>query len=436
MSSNERGDPKKMSKKAFIPQKNSIKDQSSNQHVKLTKELQEKDKPIKMVLRRLPMEMTWDDLKIQLEPIPEYTYHRFCTADKRLRPNAFTRVYFGFLSQTDAVKFQDRFNGYVFVDKDGFESTGVVEVAPNRDIPETSRAEAKRYDFKVGSMSRDSDFLKFKEEYDKPYVKKKVDFEALLKAVDEKEKNVKDGAIQQTPLTEFIVQKTIDRIKRLAEKKKSREEKFGTYRGARGGRFGRVEGKNVVEPPAAPSVPKEKPPGPSKPVKEVKPSKFEKFDKFDKPRAEPNPNGNRRERRAAAAVERRHAKAALRKETGKKAQEGAGDVAAKPKSAFHVKAEPEEKPSRKILVTVQSSKRRNAANPKPAAELAEGSLGSAPRPSGSRQNTGGSSGAPDGSKRDRPAPNKSIKNKDRPERAIYQPGQRRRGGGAGPNPAP
>ncbi|KAK0403892.1 hypothetical protein QR680_017180 [Steinernema hermaphroditum] len=431
-------------KQPTAPQSKTVKGRGSNHYNATVKEPTTKEKPLKIVLRRLPMHMTWDDLQIQLAPIPKYIYHRFCAADKRLRPNAFARAYFAFRSRQDAIKFRDRFNGYVFMDKNGYESTGIVELAPNYNIPTTDRSEAKENDYKSGTMENDPEFKIFAAEYNKPQEKRKVDFEAIIKKVDERERQIKDGEIKETPLTDFIIQRTVDRIRRIAEKKRVRDEKFGSSRGKARGWF--AETKKA--PVSTPTPEKEKKPAYPKAEKKAK-----HVDKEKPPRAEPNPNGNRRERRAAAALERRQAKGAApanaKVEILKKPQPAASPAirettekaaSSKEKTIVIPCGKGGKDQPRRTLV-FKSTKRDNATSTP--AQAANSSSASTPSSSvstigrSSATTTGGStssSSAVEGPKRDRPAPSgRPIRNKDRPERALYQPGQRRRGEAA---PAP
>uniref|UniRef100_A0A1I7YMW7 Smg4_UPF3 domain-containing protein n=1 Tax=Steinernema glaseri TaxID=37863 RepID=A0A1I7YMW7_9BILA len=414
------------SQKQTTPPQKAVKGRGPNHFTTVTKETAVKEKPIKIVLRRLPPQMTWEDLEIQLAPIPTYTYHRFCKADRRLRQNAFARVYFAFCSRQDAIKFRDRFNGYVFMDKDGCESTGVVELAPNHNIPATSRSQAKQNDFKCGTIQNDPDFKSFAAEYCKPQVKKKVDFEAIINAVDERDRHAKDGSIKETPLTSFIIQRTIDRIRRIADKKRARDEKFGSGRPKARGRF--AEPKKGPAPETCGD--RDKKPGSAAPQNDKKPKPAEK----DKPRAEPNPEGNRRERRAAAALERRQKRAAAQaaKKPTAGPKSGPGNAEKGPSKDIVIPCGRNEKgePKRTLVFKPASNRDGNTSSSKTSPNQPGGSSST---PSSSGPNRPGSNVTNTQEKRERPTPSgRVIRNKDRPERALYQPGQRRRGGGAPP----
>lgn len=73
-----------------------------------------------VIVRRLPREMTEEELLEQVNPLPAtLEQHWFCKADMELMPFAFTHAYFVFSDLMEAIAFCERFNGYVFVDKQG-----------------------------------------------------------------------------------------------------------------------------------------------------------------------------------------------------------------------------------------------------------------------------------------------------------------------------
>ena len=93
--------------------------------------------PTKIVIRRLPPSMTKDEFEDQVSPIPDHDYlrclssnkyllivltprsPRFVKADPTLDRDAFCTAYINFLDQEDVYIFQERFDGYVFVDNKG-----------------------------------------------------------------------------------------------------------------------------------------------------------------------------------------------------------------------------------------------------------------------------------------------------------------------------
>lgn len=68
----------------------------------------------------MPSGFTKDEFMQQVEPLDGYKEIWFRKANKIMEPWSFTRVYIAFEDWAKAVEFKDRFNGYVFVDKQGF----------------------------------------------------------------------------------------------------------------------------------------------------------------------------------------------------------------------------------------------------------------------------------------------------------------------------
>uniref|UniRef100_A0A0R3RR04 Smg4_UPF3 domain-containing protein n=1 Tax=Elaeophora elaphi TaxID=1147741 RepID=A0A0R3RR04_9BILA len=176
--------------------------------------------PLKIVLRRLPAAMTWEQLEIQLSPIPEFEFCEFVAA-KSSEEISFSRVYFVFKKDEDIIAFKERFHGYVFVDDKGGESVGIVELAPNPRIPHDKLETAKERDFKCGTIETDHEYKKFLSERENPQKPEIIPMEQLIKEIDEKEKMIEKNAVQETPLTQYMIRKS---IRRIEEKRRAREE--------------------------------------------------------------------------------------------------------------------------------------------------------------------------------------------------------------------
>ena len=63
--------------------------------------------------------MVLDSFVEQVSPLPDHDYLGFVPADPGLAPHAFSRAYINFSKLDDIITFRDRFDGYVFVDKQG-----------------------------------------------------------------------------------------------------------------------------------------------------------------------------------------------------------------------------------------------------------------------------------------------------------------------------
>jgi hypothetical protein len=69
-----------------------------------------------------------------------------------MEPWSFTRAYLVFDDWEKALIFKDKFNGYVFIDKDGNESAAIVELTVHQEIPKSFLADAAKNDRRVGTL--------------------------------------------------------------------------------------------------------------------------------------------------------------------------------------------------------------------------------------------------------------------------------------------
>ncbi|VDM80733.1 unnamed protein product, partial [Strongylus vulgaris] len=100
----------------------------------------EKEKPTapkgtKVVLRRLPRDMTEAELMSKLGQIPPSIYTYFVPADKEMEPFAYSRCYFTFVKNSEVLEFSRKWNGFRFVDSNGNHSIAMVELTANDRIP-------------------------------------------------------------------------------------------------------------------------------------------------------------------------------------------------------------------------------------------------------------------------------------------------------------
>lgn len=81
----------------------------------------------KLVIRRLPPSMSEEEFLRQVEPLAEHDYFCFFEANPSLGSYAFSRAYINFLNSNDTANFRERFDNYIFLDRDGQEYPAVVE---------------------------------------------------------------------------------------------------------------------------------------------------------------------------------------------------------------------------------------------------------------------------------------------------------------------
>ena len=88
-------------------------------------------------------------------------WFRFVKADYSLGQDVFCRAYINFVNQEDIFIFQEKFDGYVFVDTKGNEYIAIVEFAPHQKIG--LQKDGKRKDPKINSIEQDPEYMKFLE---------------------------------------------------------------------------------------------------------------------------------------------------------------------------------------------------------------------------------------------------------------------------------
>uniref|UniRef100_A0A665VLM5 UPF3A regulator of nonsense mediated mRNA decay n=1 Tax=Echeneis naucrates TaxID=173247 RepID=A0A665VLM5_ECHNA len=166
----------------------------------------------KVVIRRLPPNLSKDQLEEQLSPLPSYDYFEFFPADQSLYPHLFSRAYINFKNPEDILLFRDRFDGYVFIDNKGQEYPAVVEFAPFQKI---SKKKLKKKDAKAGSIEEDPEYKRFLENYSCDEEKSMANPETLLGEIEAKTREL--IAKRTTPLLEYIKNKKIEKQVRKKE---------------------------------------------------------------------------------------------------------------------------------------------------------------------------------------------------------------------------
>ncbi|XP_047441928.1 regulator of nonsense transcripts 3B [Mugil cephalus] len=198
-----------------------------------TEKLKEKKEAMtKIVIRRLPPSLTKEELEEQLQPLPEVDYLEFFSNDTSLYPHLFARAYINFKNQEDIVLFRDRFDGYVFIDSRGQEYPAIVEFAP---FQKTSKKRTKKKDAKCGTITEDPDYKKFLEHYNGDEEKLTSTPETLLEEIELKSKEL--VAKKTTPLLDFLKnkqrireEKKEERRRRELERKRLRDEERRKWR--------------------------------------------------------------------------------------------------------------------------------------------------------------------------------------------------------------
>merc|ERR1712025_1192311 len=168
----------------------------------------------------------------QVSPIPEHDYIRFVKADYSLGHDVFCRAYINFINQEDIFIFQEKFDGYVFVDSKGNEYVAVVEFAPYQKIG--MQKDGKRKDPKINSIEQDPEYVKFLENLEKGPEGTGNTVEQVLEEIEHKEREAKAGRgpdNQMTPLLQFMKDKKDEKMKKREELREQRRKKESKGRG-------------------------------------------------------------------------------------------------------------------------------------------------------------------------------------------------------------
>jgi len=195
----------------------------------------------KIVLRRLPPTLTSEQFLEIVSPLPDHDYYRFCKADLSFgQQYNFSRAYLNIPNRQDLIVFTEKFQGYVFVDKNGNEYNCSVEYAPNQSRPKSEQQSRK--DPKVNSIEQDPEYQTFVANMNAPVSAAEAlpNAETMLEEIEKKQRDIQDSknksGITTTPLLEFI--------KRRREEKK--QEKIIRIQQAQQRRNNKQAGRNTA----------------------------------------------------------------------------------------------------------------------------------------------------------------------------------------------
>eukprot|EP00096_Caligus_rogercresseyi_P013263 TRINITY_DN593_c0_g1_i2.p1 TRINITY_DN593_c0_g1~~TRINITY_DN593_c0_g1_i2.p1 ORF type:complete len:426 (+),score=143.56 TRINITY_DN593_c0_g1_i2:78-1355(+) len=205
----------------------------------------------KIVCRRLPPSLDQETFLELVTPLPEYNYFRFEVPNPEDGIISFCRAYFNFLHQEDVFNFTERFDGYVFLDKQGNEYPAIVEFAPYQKIPKSTLDQQQREDSKCNTLETDKEYLAFCEAYENKENESGAHPtpEQYLEELENREKNKETS----TPLLEFLAQRKI-KMGKFREKKSRRQREAKQLEKAgwrdKGGSSGGVGGEASADHPA------------------------------------------------------------------------------------------------------------------------------------------------------------------------------------------
>lgn len=181
--------------------------------------------PSKVIIRRLPPTMTEEVFLEQISPLPDNDFFYFVKGEQQFGVPTFSRAYINFLNLEEIFTFQDKFDGYVFLDQKGTEYPAVVEFAPYQRIPLRHEPGAK--EDKCNTIDNDPHYLEFLKKLEQPDEIVLQSAETYLEQLELREREIKaNGHVKvTTPLVEFLQQRRLDREKFREEKKDERRRK-------------------------------------------------------------------------------------------------------------------------------------------------------------------------------------------------------------------
>ena len=141
------------------------------------------------MIRRLPPTMTEDMFLEQISPIPKNDMFYFVKGEHEVGVPTFSRAYINFINQEDIYTFQDKFDGYVFLDQRGTEYTAIVEFAPYQKTLRLHNKDEK--DDKCNTLDNDPHYLEFLQKLENPEEIILQSAESYLEQLEQKERELK-----------------------------------------------------------------------------------------------------------------------------------------------------------------------------------------------------------------------------------------------------
>jgi regulator of nonsense transcripts 3 len=210
---------------------------SSDGPIKLSKRIEKELHQTKVVIRKLPPDLTEEKLLDVLSGVPSYSYFYFAAGDPSLGVLSFSRAYFTFTEEASILPFRDKYDGCVLESESGLKYKAVVEFAPYQGVPKQQK---RKPDARMGTIEQDPDYMTFVEASE---TQTKPPSMAELSAYIDTIGSTKVSEVQKTPLIDYLLKSgrsgkrgkssTGDSKRRQKESSKSAKEtrkESGSYR--------------------------------------------------------------------------------------------------------------------------------------------------------------------------------------------------------------
>lgn len=193
---------------------------SSDGPIKISKRIEKELHQSKVVMRKLPPDLTEDKLLEALPDLPPYSYFYFAAGDPTLGRLSFSRAYFAFTDESAILPFRDMYDGMYLEAENGSKYRAVVEFAPYQGIPKKQK---RKPDTRIATVEQDTDYQAFVEASE--VQAKPLSMAELSAYIDTIGMN-KVPRVQKTPLIDYLMDRrsgrSAKRLKSAASESKKR----------------------------------------------------------------------------------------------------------------------------------------------------------------------------------------------------------------------
>lgn len=187
----------------------------STSGTKISKRVEKELHQNKVIVRRLPPDITEERFRETITPFPDHTYFYLAPGDHTLGPLGCSRAYIAFEKEEEIVLFRDQYDGMILEGEKGSKYRAIVEFAPYQGIPKK-----RKPDYRCGTIGKDSDFQLFLQSLEnRTEPRPSVNLETYLEELEASK--IQD--VQVTPLIEYLREKRSGRGRGRPDLKKKRK---------------------------------------------------------------------------------------------------------------------------------------------------------------------------------------------------------------------
>lgn len=165
---------------------------------KVSKRVEKELHQNKVIIRKLPPDLTEEKFKELIDPFPEYDYFYFSPGDHTLGSLGCSRAYVEFENEEEIVPFRDQYDGMMLESEKGGKYRAIVEFAPYQGVPKKAK---RKPDARCGTIDKDPDFQAFMQSLEsQPESRPAITLESYMEELEANK--VQD--VQVTPLIEYL----------------------------------------------------------------------------------------------------------------------------------------------------------------------------------------------------------------------------------------